>query len=66
MPRNAGTGRSYSGINVLILWGCHQHGFPCQSWLTFRERGNNILSGDGNAAVAQAGELGGLLPDCLP
>jgi antirestriction protein ArdC len=28
MPRNAGTGRFYSGINVLILWGSvTEHGF---------------------------------------
>ena len=38
MPRNAATGRHYSGINVLILWGAViQHGFPSQSWLTFRQ-----------------------------
>ena len=29
MPRNAATGRHYSGINVLILWGSViEHGFP--------------------------------------
>lgn len=38
MPRNATTGRQYSGINVLILWGAViQYGFPGQSWLTFRQ-----------------------------
>jgi antirestriction protein ArdC len=38
MPRNASTGRRYSGINVLILWGAVvQHGFSGQSWLTFRQ-----------------------------
>lgn len=38
LPRNASTGRSYSGINILILWGAViQHGFPGQSWLTFRQ-----------------------------
>ena len=32
------TGRRYSGINVLILWGAVvQHGFSGQSWLTFRQ-----------------------------
>jgi antirestriction protein ArdC len=36
MPANAATGRGYSGINVLILWGAViEHGFPAQSWLTF-------------------------------
>ncbi|WP_425298944.1 ArdC-like ssDNA-binding domain-containing protein [Rhizobium sullae] len=38
MPRNAATSRQYSGINVLILWGAViEHGFPSQSWLTFRQ-----------------------------
>lgn len=38
MPRNAATGRHYSGINVLILWGAViQHGFSGQGWLTFRQ-----------------------------
>ena len=38
MPKNAATGRRYSGINVLILWGAVvEHGFAGQSWLTFRQ-----------------------------
>lgn len=38
LPKNASTGRSYSGINILILWGAVvQHGFPGQGWLTFRQ-----------------------------
>lgn len=38
MPKNGATDRAYSGINVLILWGAVvQHGFPSQSWLTFRQ-----------------------------
>jgi antirestriction protein ArdC len=38
MPKNATTGRNYSGINVLILWGSViEHGFPVQGWLTFRQ-----------------------------
>ena len=33
MPQNASTGRRYSGINVLILWGAViEHGFPGQSF----------------------------------
>src|SRR4051812_31918207 len=48
------------GINVLILWGAVvQHGFPTQSWLTFRqalglggnvrkrERGTSVVYADG-------------------
>ena len=38
MPKNAATGRRYSGINVLILWGSvTEHGFPGQGWPTFRQ-----------------------------
>ena len=38
MPKNTATGRGYSGINVLILWGAVvQHGFATQGWLTFRQ-----------------------------
>ena len=38
LPKNAATGRAYSGVNVLILWGAViEHGFRNQSWLTFRQ-----------------------------
>jgi antirestriction protein ArdC len=38
LPRNAVTGRAYSGINVLILWGAVLEGeYPAQDWLTFRQ-----------------------------
>ena len=38
LPRNAATGRPYTGINVLILWiACIERGFSGQSWLTFRQ-----------------------------
>jgi antirestriction protein ArdC len=38
LPRNAATGKFYSGINVLILWGrLFDKGFTAQSWLTFRQ-----------------------------
>jgi antirestriction protein ArdC len=38
MPKNASTGRYYSGINVLILLGSVvEHGFPVQSWVTYRQ-----------------------------
>src|ERR1700731_3238942 len=50
MPKNAATGRQYSGINVLILWGAViEHGFPPQSWLTFRQAlslGCNVRKGE--------------------
>ena len=38
LPKNASTGRGYTGINVLILWtACLEHGFATQNWLTFRQ-----------------------------
>ena len=58
MPRNAATGRHYSGINVLILWGAAiEHGFPGQSWLTFRQAlslGGNVRKGERGTAVVYA------------
>lgn len=37
LPRNAGTGRRYSGINVLILWATtFERAFTTQGWLTFK------------------------------
>lgn len=52
MPKNAETGRAYSGINVLILWGAVvEHGFECQSWLTFRQ----ALSLGGHARKGEKG-----------
>lgn len=36
LSRNAVSGRSYSGINILILWGAViQSGYISQGWLTF-------------------------------
>ena len=38
LPRNAVTGRLYSGVNVLILWGAViERAFPSQDWLTFKQ-----------------------------
>lgn len=58
MPRNAATSRHYSGINVLILWGAViEHGFPGQSWLTFRQAlalGGNVRKGERGTTVVYA------------
>ena len=58
IPRNAATGRNYSGINVLILWGAVvQHGYPVQSWLTFRQAlglGGNVRKGERGTTVVYA------------
>jgi len=52
LPKNASTGRTYSGINVLLLWGAViERGFTGQSWLTFRQ----ALSLDGNVKKGERG-----------
>lgn len=38
MPANAVTGRSYSGINVPILWAsADANGYPTHAWMTFKQ-----------------------------
>jgi antirestriction protein ArdC len=58
MPRNASTGRPYSGINVLILWSAVvEHGYPGQSWLTFRQAlslGAHVRKGERGTTVVYA------------
>jgi antirestriction protein ArdC len=58
MPKNAATGRRYSGINVLILWhSVIEHGFPIQSWITFRQAlslGGNVRRGEHGTTVVYA------------
>jgi len=58
MPKNAASGRQYSGINVLILWGSViEHGFPAQNWLTFRQTlslGANVRKGEHGTTVVYA------------
>lgn len=58
LPRNALTGRSYSGVNILILWGAViEQGWPSQSWLTFRqalEAGGCVRKGERGQCVVYA------------
>ena len=58
LPRNATTGRPYSGINVLILWGAViERGFTGQSWLTFRQAqsiGGHVRKGERGVTVVYA------------
>jgi antirestriction protein ArdC len=58
MPKNASTGRFYSGINVLILWGAViDLGFTGQSWLTFRQAlslGGHVRKGERGTTVVYA------------
>ncbi|MCK1745258.1 DUF1738 domain-containing protein [Bradyrhizobium sp. 139] len=38
LPKSAATGRQYSGINILILWGAAtERAYTGQNWLTFRQ-----------------------------
>jgi antirestriction protein ArdC len=58
MPKNAATGRRYSGINVLILWDAViAQGFASQDWLTFRQAlnlGGNVRKGERGTTVVYA------------
>ena len=58
LPKNAATGRSYSGINILILWcAVAERGFSGQSWLTFRQAlklGAHVRKGEKGATVVYA------------
>jgi antirestriction protein ArdC len=58
LPRNALTGRNYSGVNVLILWGeVIARAYPSQSWLTFRQAldaGGNVRKGEKGVTVVYA------------
>ena len=38
LPTNAATKRTYSGINIPILWyAADKHGYPTQRWMTFKQ-----------------------------
>ena len=50
MPSNAITGRSYHGINVVILWGARAaRGYESNGWLTFKQaqaKGGSVRKGE--------------------
>jgi len=58
MPQNGSTGRRYSGVNVLILWGAViERRFTGQSWLTFRQAlsfGGHVRKGERGTTVVYA------------
>ena len=58
MPKNASTDRTYSGINVLLLWGSTiEQGFTGQTWLTFRQAlslGGHVRKGERGTTVVYA------------
>ena len=58
LPRNALTGRGYSGVNVLLLWGAAiEGGHALQHWLTFKqalEAGGSVRKGEKGTTVVYA------------
>ena len=58
LPRNACTANTYSGINILILWGAViAERYPTQNWLTFRqaqEMGGSVRKGQRGTTVCYA------------
>jgi antirestriction protein ArdC len=58
LPRNAATGRTYSGVNILILWGrLFDEGYPSQQWLTFRQAitlGGSVRKGEHGVGICYA------------
>ncbi|HEX7854739.1 MAG TPA: zincin-like metallopeptidase domain-containing protein [Sphingobium sp.] len=58
LPRNAGTGRCYSGINVLILWATlFEKGYGVQRWLTYRQAqalGGQVRRGEQGTTICYA------------
>ncbi|MCK1738391.1 DUF1738 domain-containing protein [Bradyrhizobium sp. 138] len=58
LPKSAATGRQYSGINILILWGAAtERAFTSQSWLTFRQAlslGGQVRKGERGTTVVYA------------
>ncbi len=58
LPRNALTSRSYSGINILLLWASAlANGWQRPGWLTFRQAiaaGGNVRKGEHGTQVVYA------------
>jgi antirestriction protein ArdC len=58
LPQNASTGRTYSGINILLLWSAAiEQGRSSQRWLTFKQAlalGGNVRKGEKGTTVVYA------------
>jgi len=58
LPKNAVSGKPYSGINILLLWGAIiERGFPGQLWLTFRQAkalGGTVRKGERGTIIVYA------------
>ena len=61
MPRNAATGRAYSGANVLLLWSrAQESGYAAPLWLTFKqalELGANVRKGEKGETVIYVAKI---------
>ena len=58
LPRNAATGKTYSGINILLLWGAAiAGGRTAQAWITYRQAkamGGHVAKGEKGTTVVYA------------
>jgi antirestriction protein ArdC len=58
LPANADTGKNYSGINILLLWGAvFERGFSLQSWLTYKQAqklGGTVRKGEKSTSIVYA------------
>jgi antirestriction protein ArdC len=58
LPRNGLSGRAYSGINILLLWGeGAARVYPTQDWVTFRQAlaaGGHVRKGEAGTGVFYA------------
>jgi antirestriction protein ArdC len=58
LPQNASTGRTYSGVNILLLWfAAIEQGRPSQRWLTYRQAlalGGCVRKGEKGTMVVYA------------
>ncbi|MDP9606135.1 UNVERIFIED_ORG: antirestriction protein ArdC [Variovorax paradoxus] len=63
MPRNAGSGRSYAGVNALLLWDAAiARGYGVSLWLTYRQAkalGAQVRKGERGVLCAQFERDGG-------
>jgi antirestriction protein ArdC len=61
MPRNASTGRAYSGANVLLLWSrAQESAYAAPLWLTFKqalELGGNVRKGEKGETVIYVSKI---------
>lgn len=58
LPRNAITGRNYSGVNILLLWGALiEAGYASQCWITFKQAlaaGGCVRKGERGTTIVYA------------